>query len=172
MSPSDNPPPPEPGRADPADEERFAEISAALVAEVARVVPGWIERLVVERVRQWSGHVSPEVVATAATAGTAAADDVVPRMRTLVETDLDDQRTNPLSLLRDATRFAHEVLADQGVPAVARDHFSTRSFPDDDYGLVPASWEDVDPSLHDLGLAWGAAKAFVFKARRRAEGRE
>ena len=92
-------------------------------------------------------------------------------MRSLVETDLDDQRTNPLSLLRDATRFAHAVLADAGVPEVARDQFSTRSFPDDVYGLVPAAWEDVDPALHELGLTWGAAKAFVFKARRRKEGR-
>ena len=170
MSPPDNPPPDRAG-VDPADEARFAQISDALVAGVEQAVPGWIERLIVDRVRQWSGHVSPEVVATAATAGTAAAADVVPRMQALVETDLDDQRTNPLSLLRDTTRFAHDVLADLGVPAVARDQFSTRSFPDDSYGLVPAAWEDVDPELHELGLAWGAAKAFVFKARRRAEGK-
>lgn len=170
MAPSDNPPPDRAG-VDPADEARFVEISAALVDAVERAVPPWIERLVVERVQQWSGHVSPEVVASAATAGSAAAADVVPRMRSLVETDLDDQRTNPLSLLRDTTRFAHDVLADLGVPAVARDQFSTRSFPDDSYGLVPAAWEDVDPDLHELGLAWGAAKAFLFKARRRAEGK-
>lgn len=170
MSPSDNPPPHRAG-VDPADEARFAEISAALVAAVEQAVPAWIERLIVGRVQQWSGHVSPEVVATAATAGTAASADVVPRMQALVETDLDDQRTNPLSLLRDTTRFAHDVLADLGVPAVARDQFSTRSFPDDSYGLVPAAWEDVDPALHELGLAWGAAKAFLFKARRRAEGK-
>jgi hypothetical protein len=153
------------------DEERFAEISTALVDAVERVVPGWIERLVVERVQAWSGHVGPEVVATAAVAGSAACVDVVPRLRTLVETDLDHQRTNPLSLLRDSTRFAHAVLADLGVPAVHRDQFATRSFPDDDYGLVPASWDEVDPSLHEIGLTWGAAKAYLFKARRREEGR-
>ncbi len=170
MSPSDNPPPERAG-VDPADEARFAEISSALVDAVERAVPAWIERLVTTRVQQWSGHVSPEVVATAATAGAAAAEDVVPRLRALVETDLDEQRTNPLSLLRDTTRFAHDVLADLGVPAVARDQFSTRSFPEDSYGLVPAAWEDVDPDLHELGLAWGAAKAFLFKARRRGEGK-
>ncbi|MDE0804859.1 MAG: hypothetical protein OSA99_16245 [Acidimicrobiales bacterium] len=170
MSDHHNPPPGTPP-VDPADEERFAEISHALVEGVEAVVPGWIERLVVQRVRAWCGDVAPAVVAAAATAGSAAAADVVPRMRSLVETDLDDQRTNPLSLLRDATRFAHDVLADVGVPEVARDQFSTRSFPDDVYGLVPATWEDVDPALHELGLTWGAAKAFLFKARRRQEGR-
>lgn len=166
MTAPDNPPP-----VDPADEARFREISSALVERTESVVPGWIERLVVDRARQWSGHVSPEVVASATTAGSAAAADVSARLRALVETDLDEQWTNPLSLLRDTTRFAHDVLADLGVPAVARDQFSTRSFPDDDYGLMPAAWEDVDPSLHEIGLAWGAAKAYLFKARRRAEGR-
>lgn len=164
-------PPPDRESVDPEDEARFEEISRALVAGVEAAVPGWIERLVAERVRAWSGHVSPEVAAAAATAGAAAADDVVPRMRELVETDLDEQRTNPLSLLRDATRFAHQVLADASVPALQRDQFATRSFPDDVYGLVPAAWEDVDPALHELGLTWGAAKAYLFKARRRAEGR-
>ncbi|WP_436794899.1 hypothetical protein [Actinospongicola halichondriae] len=170
MSPPDNPHAAT-SQDDPADEQRFREISAALVAAVAEVVPAWIERLVIERVRSWSGEVSADVEQAATTAGVEAAADVVPRMQALVETDLDHQRTNPLSLLRDTTRFAHEVLVDVGVPTVARDPFVQRSFPDDDYGLVPASWDEVDPSLHELGLTWGAAKAFLFKARRRAEGK-
>ena len=52
-----------------------------------------------------------------------------------------------------------------------RDQFANSSFPDDVYGLVPATWADVDPSLHEIGITWGAAKAFVHKARRRDEGR-
>ncbi len=166
MPPTANPPP-----VDPADEERFAAISTDLVAAVAAVVPGWTARLVTDRVHAWRGHVSPEVVAAAAAAGVAAAADVVPRLRELVATDLDDQRTNPLSLLRDTTKFAHRVLVDLGVPALPRDEFSRRSFPDDVYALAPASWDEVDPSLHEPGLTWGAGKAFLFKARRRAEGR-
>lgn len=171
MSPPDNPTRHDPPPVDPADEARFAEISAQLVETVAEVVPSWIERIVVERVVAWSGSMTPELLAAATAAGEAAAADVAPRLRALVATDLDEQRTNPLSLLRDATRFAHEVLLDAGVPGVSRDQFSSRSFPDDDYGLVPASWDQVDPSLHEIGLTWGAAKAFLFKARRRAEGR-
>ncbi len=170
MSSPDNPSAPR-QPVDPADEERFRAISTSLVDAVALVVPAWIERLVGDRVRAWAGDVSPEVAAAAAAAGAAAAADVVPRMRSLVETDLDRQRTNPLSLLRDTTRFAHDVLEALDVPAPPRDAFSQRSFPDDVYGLVPASWEEVDPALHEIGLTWGAAKAFVFKARRRAEGR-
>ncbi len=166
MSLPDNPPP-----VDPGDVQRFAEISSQLVDAVGAVVPGWIDRIITDRVVASGGDLTPELRGRAATAGAAAAADVVPRLRALVDTDLDSQRTNPLSLLRDSTRFAHEVLAGAGVPPVLRDQFSTRSFPDDDYGLVPASWEQVDPSLHEIGLTWGAAKAFLFKARRRAEGR-
>jgi putative CocE/NonD family hydrolase len=44
------------------------------------------------------------------------------------------------------------------------------SFPDDAYDLGPASFADIDPSLHEPGLMWGAAKAHVHLARRRAEG--
>ncbi len=94
----------------------------------------------------------------------------MPELRSLLATDVDAQRANPLAVLRGATRFAHAVLADTGVPAMPRDQFARRSFPDDVYGLVPATWSDIDPSLHELGITWGAAKAFVHKARRRAEG--
>ncbi len=52
-----------------------------------------------------------------------------------------------------------------------RDQFARNSFPDDTYGLVPATWADIDPALHEIGITWGAAKAFLFKARRRAEGK-
>ena len=161
---------PHPRRADDADEARFAELSRQLVEAVDAVLPEWIEGLVEVRVREWSGHVSAEVAAAALTAGAAARDAVVPELRALLTTDIDAQRANPLAVLRGATRFAHAVLADLGVPAMPRDAFAEQSFPDDRYGLVPATWSDVDPSLHEIGITWGAAKAYVHKARRRAEG--
>ncbi len=162
---------PTPGRADPADEERLVEAARVLADGVDAAVPGWIERLVVTRVRQWSGHVSPQVAAEALAAGEAARDDVVPRLRRLLEADIDDQRGNPLDLLRGATRHADRVLERAGMPAVQRDQFAERSFPSDRYDLMPATWADIDPVLHEPGITWGAAKAFVHKARRRAEGR-
>ena len=149
------------------DEQRYEAISAALADAVAAAVPGWIEGLVVARVEGWRGSVTPEVRAAAAGAGVAARDDVLPRLRDLLATDIDEQRSNPLALLRAATVHAHRVLEAEGVPAVVRDEFAERSFPDDVYGLVPASWSDIDPALHEPGMTWGAAKAYLFKARRR-----
>lgn len=170
MAPDANPPREGPHETA-ADADRYAEISDALVAAVDRAVPGWIERLVLERLRAWSGHVSAEVAADAVQAGVAARDEVVPALRTLVDTDIDAQRGNPLALLRDATAHAHAVLDRAGMPAMPRDQFAERSFPADRYGLVPATWADIDPDLHEIGLTWGAAKAYLHKARRRDEGR-
>lgn len=164
MGPDANPP------AAGADEERLARIAGELADRVEEVVPGWIERLVLDRVRDWSGHVSAAVAAEAVVAAEAARADAVPHMRALLATDIDDQRGNPLEVLRRATGHAHDALARIGVPSVVRDDFSERSFPGDSYDLMPATWSDVDPSLHELGLTWGAAKAYVHKARRRAEG--
>lgn len=154
-----------------ADEARLAAIASELAAAVEAAVPAWIERLVLGRIRDWNGEVGAEATAAAVGAAEAARADVVPRMRALLEADIDAQRGNPLELLRAATRHAHVALADLGVPGVTRDDFSERSFPEDEYDLMPATWADVDPSLHELGLTWGAAKAYVHMARRRAEGR-
>lgn len=153
------------------DDERLAAIATSLADQVEAVVPTWIERLVVERVAAWRGEVSDAVRAEAVVAGEAAQSEVAPAMRSLLATDIDEQVTNPLELLRVATHHAHAVLDRQGMPPVRRDEFSERSFPADVYDLMPATWSDVDPSLQDPGIAWGAAKAFVHKARRRAEGR-
>lgn len=154
-----------------ADEERLASIAADLADRVEAVLPAWIEGLVVRRVQQWRGDVPPDIAADAARAGEDARRESGSGIRALLEADVDEQAVNPLQLLRAATRHAHDVLDRLGVPEVQRDEFARRSFPDDRYDLVPATWSDVDESLHEPGITWGAAKAFVHKARRRAEGR-
>ena len=50
-----------------------------------------------------------------------------------------------------------------------RDAQAERLFPDDDYDLAPASFADIDPSVHEPGLVWGAAKAHVILKRRRGK---
>ena len=51
-----------------------------------------------------------------------------------------------------------------------RDEQAERQFPDDDYDLTPTRLADIDPELHEPSLAWGAAKAFMMKARHRELG--
>jgi hypothetical protein len=48
---------------------------------------------------------------------------------------------------------------------VERDEFRVRAFPEDVYDLTPASFADVDLSLHEVAMAWGAAKAMAHRER-------
>jgi hypothetical protein len=113
----------------------------------------------------WAGMLPPDVATAAVAAGRLARDEVMPELRALLAADIDDQRTTPLAVLREAVRYPTSVLAAAGVPPVARDEFALRSFPHDIYNLAPATFADLDPSLAELGIAWGAAKAFEHKRR-------
>jgi hypothetical protein len=147
------------------------EIGRALADAIEQALPGWVVRCVDGRLQDYTGRpATPEVRAAAERAGEEARDDVVPTLRALLARDVDAQTTNPLMLVRAAVRYPTAVLRAAGVPPVVRDEFDERAFPDDIYGLSPASFDDVDPALHDPGLLWGAAKAHAHLSRRRASG--
>jgi hypothetical protein len=131
-------------------------------------LPHWVERCVRDVMAAWQGDVTPAVAEASRMAGRTAAREVGAQVRRLLEADVDDQRTTPLQLVRAAVRYPTAVLADAGAPPVQRDAFTTRAFPADLYDLSPASWAEVDPALTDLGIAWGAAKAFVHMQRHRS----
>jgi hypothetical protein len=146
------------------------EYGRALVEEIEEVLPGWVERSVAHLVLAWRGSMDPEVAEAAAEAGARAREDVGGRVRQLVEADIDEQATTPLAILRDAVRYPTEVLQAAGVPPVERDEFAEGAFPDDRYGLTPASWAEVDARLAEPAMAWGAAKAMAHKERHGGSG--
>lgn len=156
------------GRAE--DEAALARYGERLADGVAVALPGWVERSVERLAVAWAGRLDPEVAEAARAAGAEARTEVAPRVRALLALDLDEQRTNPLALVRQAVRFPTAVLREAGVPPVERDEVAERQLPDDPYDLTPTSFADLDPALHEPGLEWGAAKAHVHLARRRAEG--
>jgi hypothetical protein len=143
----------------------------ALAAGIAAALPAWLEREVARVAEAWRPGLAASLSGAAAEAAQAAARDVVPKVQALLAADVDAQRTSPLAAVRGAVRYPTGVLRAAGVPAVVRDEFAERAFPDDDYDLTPAAFADIDPSLQELGIVWGAAKAHVVLARRRAEGR-
>lgn len=143
----------------------------ALADAVDAALPGWVVRNVERLWRAWSGQgPPPELRVRAQAAGEQARAEVATELRRLLDTDVDAQRTNPLTVVRRAVRYPTDVLAEAGVPPVVRDEFAERTFPDDVYDLSPATWSDLDPSVHEPGLAWSAWKANVHLQRRRAEG--
>ncbi len=130
-------------------------------------LPAWVQRVVAAR---WDAARDDElplqVQEAARDAAAAAVDAVLPPLRALLAQDVAEQRTNPLELLRRAVVHPTRVLAAAGVAPVARDDQARRLFPDDDYDLVPAAFADLDPAVHEPGIEWGAAKAYVLLRRR------
>ena len=114
---------------------------------------------------KWVRHCTERFGVDAGDAGERAAADLVPRIRTLLAQDIDLQRTTPLALLREAVRYPTEVLRAAGVAPVERDDHDRAMFPDDDYGLTPASFADFGDDVSSAGIAWGAAKAWTHRQR-------
>jgi hypothetical protein len=146
------------------------EQSAALLDGIVSAVPAWVQRCVESIAIAYWGEADDSVRAAAAAAGLEAQRWVSARLEELLGEDIDLQRTTPLSILRSAVRFPTAVLREAGVPPVVRDDFAEAAFPDDLYGLSPASLRDLDPGLVDVGIAWGAAKAMAHRRRHAGGG--
>jgi hypothetical protein len=156
---------------DPGDAAALAAHARSLADAVDAAVPGWIDRSV-RRVLAEQGIVVDDALAGRIEAASAEAGaEGNRRIRALLAADVDEQAGNPLAVLRSLVRHATEVLQAAGAHPAARDEFAQRAFPADVYDLSPAAFADVDPSLHEPGLVWGAAKAHVHLARRRREGK-
>ncbi len=149
------------------DDARFAEIGAELAAAAGPGAQRWLDRLVAAVPAEVRPDDFDRLVARARARIEA---EVSGPLTTLVALDLDDQRDNPLALLRRLVPIGTELLAAAGAQPVARDRDAVRLHPDDPFDLTPGSFADVDAALHEPGLRWGAAKAHVHLARRRAAG--
>lgn len=155
---------------DPEAAAALARYATDLADAVEAAVPAWVERSVRTVADRQGIHLDDAAVEQARAAAGAARRDGGTRIRALLASDIDAQVGSPLAVLRSLVAYPTEVLRKAGAAPVPRDEFSVRSFPDDDYDLAPAAFADVDPALHEPGMAWGAAKAYVHLSRRRAEG--
>jgi hypothetical protein len=147
--------------------ESIEQYARALADGIEEALSGWVLRCVARVMEAAGRSIDPETERAAARAAGQARAETGSAVRALLEADIDEQRSTPLTLLRQAVRYPTRVLHAAGVPTVERDRFATAAFPADDYDLSPASWSDIDPALADLGLTWSAAKAFEHKRRHR-----
>lgn len=146
-------------------EQALAGYAADLAAGVAAAIGPWVVHCVTRLADQWQPGLSAELAQATQAAAAAATDAVAPRVSELLAQDVEQQRSNPLAIVRSAVRYPTEVLMAAGVPPVVRDAFAVEAFPDDHYDLTPGSFTDLDPDLGEAGITWGAAKAFVVRAR-------
>jgi hypothetical protein len=138
---------------DPDDAAAYARYCDALLDAVVLGIPAWAATV--------SGGVD------VGTAGAAMQAEVAGALGSLLDADVEAQRTNPLSILRQAAHHVTTALAAAGVPEVERDADARRLFPDDVYDLGPAAFADLGETVHDAGLTWGAAKAHLVLRRHR-----
>ena len=99
------------------DEAKLAAYADSLATGIEEALPGWVVRCVERVATAWRGEVDPPVRADAEEAGLRARADVGPRVRALLDTDVDEQWTSPLHLVRRAVRYPTEVLRRRGRPA-------------------------------------------------------
>ncbi len=149
-----------------AAEQQLAASASKLADGIVHALPGWVVTSVQSRL----ANMDSETRGAAEAAGRAAVADIGTEVARLLAADVDDQRENPLALLRRAVRYPTEVLLAAGAPPIERDDFAVKRFPDDVYDLTPASFADIHPDLQTPGLEWGAAKAFVHRRRHRYSG--
>jgi len=140
----------------------LVEHTVALRDAMVKLVPQWVENVMLARVPK------PETAATRnaiSRVQTEAANETIPRLNSLLSTDIDEQRSSPLEVVRSLVPSITEELHKLDAPAIRRDPRSVELLPDDVYAVAPATFADIDDSLHPLGLAWGAAKAHVHLRR-------
>jgi hypothetical protein len=132
--------------------------STRLLETSDEVVTKWVERLIRRHCdeQKFSDLQAGELLSSVVS---QVSDEVHSRLEDLLSRDVLEQRTNPLAVFRQATRPLTELLMNLGCPPVTRDEFDERSFPDDVYGLSPATWADIDEAMVEPGIEWGAWKA-------------
>lgn len=147
---------------DGGDEAALARYAAELADGIEAALAAWV---VASVSRVMGASMTEQVRAAAEMAGERARIEVGGMVRRLLETDVDEQVTTPLTLIRQAVRYPTAVLHEMGVVPPRRDDFSAGMFPGDLYDLTPASFADLDAGLAEAGIRWGAAKAFIVKRR-------
>lgn len=149
--------------------------TANLIAVIDAAAHEWLVRCVTKTYVQQLGtprlEVEEKLVAAAQVAAEQGRAYVAAELSRELSKDVDEQRVNPLQVLRNAVTFPTRVLREFGVPTVTRDEMDARMMPDDVFGLSPAHWTDVHESLLEPGVIWGAAKAHKVLQRRREEGK-
>ncbi len=149
-------------------EESWSPVEDLLV-DLNNCLGGWLVRRVVA-VAQRSGSIADEQVALLSERAAAIAVELLADLHDLLQMDPDEQRTNPLDLIRRGLHPATRALDDLGIEPSLRDPFDVRTLPDDRHSLAPMTWADIDERLVESGLRWGAWKASVILRRRREEG--
>lgn len=141
----------------------LADHAASLCALLVSNLPHWVEGVLQSRA---PSDTPPEALHQAAAAAMETTNtEVIPSIERLLATDIDQQWSSPLDIVRSLVPALTAQLDKLGARTVPRDAGRVEMYPDDRFALTPATFADIHPELHQPGLAWGAAKAHVHLRR-------
>lgn len=142
--------------------------SARLLETSNEVVARWVDRLMRKHCddQKISDLIVGDLLSSVVARVNKEVDD---NLRELLSLDVLEQRSNPLAIFRQATRPISDLLKTVGCAPVVRDEFDERSFPDDIFGLSPATWVDIDEMMVEPGIEWGAWKAATIMMRKKKQ---
>ena len=142
-----------------------------LFMAVIHAVPSWVARRMLEIASHGGVSAGADFMDAIESVSRETVQQLSGDLLALLATDVDQQRFNPLQVIREANVFANESLATLGVPVPRRDEFDAQVMPHDHYAVGPLTWKDLSEDVHDAGITWGAWKAATVLTRRRAEGK-
>lgn len=138
---------------------------------VVRSVPMWVSRRMIEIASKGGVSAGADFMSSVEAVVQETTTQIQGDLLSLLSTDVDQQRFNPLQVIREANVFANRALDATGVPVPHRDEFDSQVMPHDTYAFGPLTWRDLSDDVHDAGISWGAWKAATVLTRRRAEGK-
>jgi len=141
------------------DERAYVEYGEQLRAAVGVALRPWLAAELHARFGIDSSTLVEEVDAVIA--------DADGRLRELIGADVDTPLSGPLERIRGAVEQLGPTLIGLGVVPPTRDPFDIRVRPNDRFALGPVAFSDLGEDVHNAGISWGAAKAYLHQSRRK-----
>jgi len=138
----------------------FAQIGESLTTALVAAIPAWVEAVARARSsesidRDELADVADEII-----------ESVEARMATLIAADIDEPLSGPLEIVRQSAEPLSRFLANAGANPPERDPYDIAARPDDRFAIGPMTFLELGQPVHEAGIEWGAAKAFVHRSRR------
>ena len=146
---------------------QLQEIGAQLAQELEKALPIWVEACVRRAYEASGGEWQQQIADETLSAGARCARALTQELSEILTADVEQQITNPMSVLRKAAMYPTEVLLRHETPPLQRDEYAEAAFPKDIYDLTPTAFLDFGQRCHELGITWGATKAHAHFAKRR-----
>ena len=146
----------------PDDMERFRAIGSELLVSVDRALGPWLANHVGGLCRESLAACASGVESELEDRLNGARELAIENLRRMTGAEIDEAVSGPLEQIRSALVPLTDWLQTCG----AAPNGSPDSRPDDPFGFGPVTFRDLSDGVHDAGIRWGAAKAFMHQQHR------